>query len=92
MKLTFLGTGAADWNGPDARGEYRRLTSTLIDGSLLIDVTHTVDDMIENPAAITDVLFTHSHDDHFDLDALRALAPVACTRMRAGRARLPAKG
>ena len=76
MKLTFLGTGAADWNGPDARGEYRRLTSTLIDGSLLIDVTHTVDDMIENPAAITDVLFTHSHDDHFDLDALRALAPV----------------
>ena len=76
MKLTFLGTGAADWNGPDARGEYRRLTSTLIDGSLLIDVTHTVDDMIENPAAITDVLFTHSHDDHFDLDALRSLAPV----------------
>ena len=76
MKLTFLGTGAADWNGPDARGEYRRLTSTLIDDCLLIDVTHTVDDMIENPAAITDVLFTHSHDDHFDLDALRALAPV----------------
>ena len=30
MKLHFLGTGAADWNGPDARGEYRRLTSTLI--------------------------------------------------------------
>ena len=76
MKLTFLGTGAADWNGPDARGEYRRLTSTLIDEGLLIDVTHTVDDMIQNPSAITDVLFTHSHSDHYDPDALRALAPV----------------
>lgn len=76
MKLEFLGTGAADWNGVDERGEYRRLTSTLIDGTLLIDVTHTVDDQIKNPAAITNVIFTHSHNDHFDLDALRALSPV----------------
>lgn len=76
MKLRFLGTGAADWNGPDERGEYRRLTSTLIDNSLLIDVTHTVDDQIKEPTAITDVLFTHSHSDHFNLEALRALSPV----------------
>ncbi|MBO4886146.1 MAG: hypothetical protein IKS52_09550 [Clostridia bacterium] len=75
MKLKFLGTGAADWNGPDERGEYRRLTSTLLDGCLLIDVTKTVLDMIPNPAAVTDVFFTHSHGDHFDIDALRALAP-----------------
>ena len=46
MKLTFLGTGAADWAGPDERGEYRRLTSTLLDGCLLIDVTATVLDEI----------------------------------------------
>ena len=75
MKLTFLGTGAADWNGPDERGEYRRLTSTLLDGCLLIDVTATVLDMIPDPAAITDVFFTHSHGDHFSIDALKALAP-----------------
>ena len=75
MKLTFLGTGAADWNGPDERGEYRRFTSTLLDGRLLIDVTRTVLDEIPDPAAITDVFFTHSHGDHFDMDALRALAP-----------------
>ncbi len=75
MKLKFLGTGAADWNGPDERGEYRRLTSTLLDGCLLIDVTKTVLDMIPDPAAVTDVFFTHSHGDHFDIDALRALAP-----------------
>ncbi len=75
MKLTFLGTGAADWNGPDARGEYRRLTSTLLDGRLLIDATPTVLDMIPDPAAITDVFYTHSHGDHFSVDALKALAP-----------------
>ncbi|MBR3503513.1 MAG: MBL fold metallo-hydrolase [Clostridia bacterium] len=75
MKLTFLGTGAADWNGPDARGEYRRFTSTLLDGALLIDVTRTVLDEIPDPAAVTDVFFTHSHRDHFDIEALRALAP-----------------
>ena len=75
MKLTFLGTGAADWNGPDERGEYRRLTSTLLDGALLIDVTRTVLDEIADPAAITDVFFTHSHGDHFDPEALKTLAP-----------------
>ena len=75
MKLKFLGTGAADWHGPDERGECRRLTSTLLDGCLLIDVTPTVLDEIDDPAAITAVFFTHSHDDQFNLDALKALAP-----------------
>ena len=75
MRIIFLGTGAADWAGVDQRGEYRRYTSTMLDGRLLIDVTSTVLDQIEDPSAITDVFFTHSHGDHFDPDALRALAP-----------------
>ena len=75
MILKFLGTGAADWKGPDERGEYRRYTSTLLDSCLLIDITKTALDMIPDPAAVTDVFFTHSHGDHFDIDALRALAP-----------------
>ena len=75
MKLKFLGTGAADWHGPDERGEFRRFTSTLLDGRLLIDVTQTVFDQIPDQANITDVFYTHSHTDHFSLEALRALAP-----------------
>ena len=39
MKLEFLGTGAADWRGPAANGELRRMTSTRFDGALLIDLT-----------------------------------------------------
>ncbi len=75
MKAMFLGTGAADWSGPDENGEYRRLTSTLLDGTLLIDVTRSTLASIKDPSAVTDVFFTHSHDDHFDPEALRALAP-----------------
>lgn len=77
MLIHFLGTGAADWNGPDARGEYRRLTSTLIDGCLLIDVNPEILELIPDKNAVTAVAFTHSHSDHFNIDALRALAP--CT-------------
>ena len=75
MRLHFLGTGAADWNGVDERGEIRRFTSTLVDGCLLIDVNPDVLSMIPDKSAVTDVFFTHSHRDHFNLDALRALAP-----------------
>ena len=71
----FLGTGAADWSCPDANGEYRRLTSTLLDGRLLIDVTGSVLDRIPDAGAVTDVFFTHSHRDHYDPEALKALAP-----------------
>ncbi len=75
MKLFFPGTGASDWNGPDERGEYRRHASALLDDRLLLDVTKSVLDLIPDQAAVTDVFFTHSHDDHFDPEALRALAP-----------------
>jgi len=39
MKITFLGTGAADWplQREEKMKEFRRLSSALIDGVLLID-------------------------------------------------------
>ncbi len=75
MKLKFLGTGAADWNGPDETGQLRRLTSTLIDERLLIDVSRGALEMIPDVRLVSDVLFTHSHSDHFNIDALKSLAP-----------------
>lgn len=43
LSVRFLGTGAADWNGRDERGELRRLTSLLIekDGVRLLYATDT---------------------------------------------------
>lgn len=75
MKIRFLGTGAADWNGPDARGEHRRLTSTLFDDALLIDFTQTANDMLPAAAKVKHILITHSHRDHFDPAAISSLAP-----------------
>lgn len=65
IKVRFLGTGAADWNGRDNRGELRRLSSILVDGHILFDLTAHNPEMI--PAGDTpDALFyTHSHDDHY---------------------------
>lgn len=73
MQLRFIGTGAADWNGPDERGEYRRLTSTLIDGRVLIDFTADKLDVFNGP--VDAVLITHSHSDHYDPKAIAALSP-----------------
>ena len=66
LKMRFLGTGAADWNGRDDRGELRRLSSVLLDGKVLIDFTPTDEDMI--PAGIQPevIFYTHSHGDHYN--------------------------
>lgn len=73
MKLTFLGTGAADWdiNVYDSMPEFRRFSSALVDDALLIDpgphVFHFADkngtpDLL---CGVRDIIVTHSHADHF---------------------------
>ena len=74
MRFLFLGTGAADWKRPQDTGEYRRNTSTLVDGEMLIDGNETISEalpMLENVPAM---LFTHSHGDHYspeDIERVR---------------------
>jgi phosphoribosyl 1,2-cyclic phosphate phosphodiesterase len=72
MKITFLGTGAADWpeKKPEGCKEHRRLSSALIDGSLLIDPNPCVFDALneysKDPSEIKYIINTHRHSDHFD--------------------------
>ncbi len=73
MKLHFLGTGAADWNGPDERGEHRRLSSMLLNDHVLIDFTADKLDVFSGH--VDAVLITHSHDDHYDPEAIKMLSP-----------------
>ncbi len=40
-ELLFLGTGAADWNGPEADGSLRRFSCALVNGHILIDCPST---------------------------------------------------
>lgn len=65
----FLGTGAADWNGVDERGEHRRLTSILLDNRIFIDFTETDADMLPKDFKSDAVFYTHSHGDHYNADA-----------------------
>ena len=75
MRFLFLGTGAADWKRPQDTGEYRRNTSTLVDGEMLIDGNETISEalpMLENVPAM---LFTHSHGDHYSRPFLQRVRP-----------------
>jgi len=70
--IKTLGTGAADhdWKRLGAPG-VRGSASTLIDGHILIDCGSTgkanLDRFNIAPQALTDLVVTHSHSDHFDL-------------------------
>ncbi len=66
LKLRFLGTGAADWSGMDERGELRRLSSVLLDDSVLIDFTRTAFDMVPEGVVPEAIFYTHSHPDHYN--------------------------
>ena len=65
MSVRFLGTGAADWNGPDNRGEQRRLSSILVDKNILFDFTAGNIEMIPAGLKPEVVFYTHSHNDHY---------------------------
>jgi len=73
LRVRFLGTGAADWNGRDARGELRRCSSVLLDNRILIDLTSPAIEMIPQEAKPEAIFFTHSHGDHFDPSAVLKL-------------------
>lgn len=83
MKLTFLGTGAADYpETPEAfaknakPGEiFRGLSSLLIDDALLVDCSAgTENHLKKKPGAlsgVSDILISHTHTDHYRPDILR---------------------
>jgi len=69
LTVRFLGTGAADWNGQDERGELRRLSSILLDGRVLIDFTSSDADMLPEDFKAENIFYTHSHNDHYQPQA-----------------------
>ena len=65
ISIRFLGTGAADWQGRDDRGEHRRLSSILIDQHILIDFTPSDIEMLPEGCSPEIIFYTHSHGDHY---------------------------
>lgn len=90
MKITFLGTGAADWNLA-RHGElegFRRNSSMLIDDRLLVDPGPDVPNALQvfgkDANGIEYVINTHGHFDHFSEATLGCLPGARFCRMSAG--------
>ena len=74
MKITFLGTGAADWNINDyTPGKFhRRFSSALVNHDLLIDPGPHIFHYCEHSGEpdlldkVRNIIVTHSHGDHFN--------------------------
>ena len=79
MKITFLGTGAADWCLAirDGKKVERKYSSALINDELLIDPGPGVLDALKvnkiEFSSVKYVLNTHDHDDHMNRDNLKVL-------------------
>ena len=81
MKVTFLGTGAADWDiNAFVPGQFhRRFSSILINDDLLVDPGPHVFHFVEqsgNPdllSGIKNIIVTHSHYDHFHAQTVARL-------------------
>lgn len=80
MKLLFLGTGAANWfDGLEEKPEFfRRDSSALIDGELLIDPGERVIEALEtygcDKSNIKYIINTHPHEDHFSKETVDKLS------------------
>lgn len=78
IKLHFIGTGAADhkWDQIGTEG-VRGSSSLLVNDHILIDCGVTAEINLRrfgvNTAALTDLLISHTHIDHFDPKAIRDL-------------------
>ena len=90
MKLTFLGTGAADWRAADHKDleGYRRNASVLIDDVLLIDPGPDVPDALvtfgKDAKSIRYILNTHRHKDHYARATFAHLQGAAFYPMKPG--------
>ncbi len=79
MDIQFLGTGAADWDWSRfGDSEIRGSSGTLLGGHILIDAGDTGFGNLTrfgvDPGAVTDLLVTHSHRDHFMPGEVRRIA------------------
>ena len=91
--LTFLGTCAADFS-PKLKTEFkdcfdkdaRRASCAVLNNKLLIDAgPHVLDSLriagIEK-SGITDLIITHLHSDHFNMDNLKEIAAAKKEKLR----------
>jgi len=97
MKITFLGTGAADWNFQKHKDldVFRRNSSLLIDDCLLIDpgadVPNALQSFDKSIDKIKYIINTHDHSDHYNEKTVCYLTEAIFYPMSAGDIRVIGK-
>lgn len=93
MKILFLGTAACDYS-PELNGKFkekfdfdaRRSSCALINDTVLVDCgDHTVDSLRiaeTDVSKITDILITHLHSDHFNVQNIKHIASLTKNKLR----------
>jgi len=90
MKITFLGTGAADWIFSEHKNieGVRRNSSLLVDDCLLIDPGPDVPNALltfgKKASEIKYIINTHQHQDHFDESTVQGLSGAQFYPMASG--------
>lgn len=94
FKITFLGTGAADWPYHpteevrfDRLKQLRRTSSMWMNDHILVDPApesyfFAKEVLKLDLSGLTDIFLTHSHDDHFDRAALAGFIREAKGKVR----------
>ena len=90
MNITFLGTGAADWDysrDKNIKG-FRRNSSALIDDIFLIDPGPNVIEALEtfgkNENDIKYIINTHRHSDHYNENTVKELTGATFYDLKEG--------
>lgn len=96
MKLYYIGTGAADWTRESGAkdGVMRKFTANLINHDLMIDLAPTTPLSLFDEGGLCEavryIVYTHSHNDHYDAGVLLTLLEkkqltVLCHKVFASR-------
>ena len=90
MKLLFLGTGAADGmsltqDDDFLNKDHRRCSCALLDGHVMIDCgPHALNALTVAGVSldsITDIIVTHRHIDHFNMENINKIAACGGVRL-----------
>lgn len=70
IRVRFLGTGVGPMGAKgDESGDWRRHTSILLDGRVLVDYTAINRETLPSGCRPEAVFYTHSHPDHYNVEA-----------------------
>lgn len=79
-ELIFVGTGAADWDINNKTEDFRRFSSALLNGEMMLDCGPHIFDYATDFACedlydgVAYILLSHTHGDHFKKESVLALA------------------